>query len=141
MNDTQDLIQVRVQDEYRSNVSLQSDVVSEFIHTVKTTLISTMHKFYSTIDFLKVEIEEKKLLIRTLLLPEANDGTCVDANLLDSTNQWLIETTQGNNITHNSSIKIQNTSIIINSSHIPKGAYLMTQKNMSIKMRLGNQTI
>ena len=56
MNKTEDLIQVRLQDakvniEDDINISLQSDVVSELMHTAKTTLISSMDKLYSNIDF------------------------------------------------------------------------------------------
>ena len=53
------------------SISLQSDTVSEIMNTFRTTvlanaLISSLDKLYATIDFLRAEIEEKNIIIKTL---------------------------------------------------------------------------
>ena len=47
------------------------DVATESINLFKEVLLSTITKLNESIDFLKNELEERNLLIRTLLLREA----------------------------------------------------------------------
>ena len=53
------------------SISQQSGTVSEIMNTFRTTvlanaLISSLDKLYATIDFLRAEIEEKNIIIKTL---------------------------------------------------------------------------
>ena len=59
-----------------------NDFVSESITAFKNALIQRFRKLDDIIDFLKNELEEKILLIRTLLLRDANDGEKIDPSLL-----------------------------------------------------------
>ena len=75
-NETEDLMTVKLHDtkvniEEDISISLQSDTVSEIMNTFRTTvlanaLISSLDKLYATIDFLRAEIEEKNIIIKTL---------------------------------------------------------------------------
>ena len=58
------------------------DITIESINAFKDALLLTITKLSDTIDFLKRELEEKNLLVRTLLLKEANDGDKIDPSLL-----------------------------------------------------------
>ena len=63
------------------------------VETFKPALMITIEKLNTTIDFLKNELEEKNLHIRTLLLRDANDGRSIDIALLNKTTQSSMETT------------------------------------------------
>ena len=63
------------------------------IDTFKSASMITIEKRNTTIDFLKNELEEKNLHIRTLLLRDANDGRSIDIALLNKTTQSSMETT------------------------------------------------
>ena len=110
-NETEDLITVKLHDtkvniEEDISISLQSDTVSEIMNTFRTTvlanaLISSLEKLYATIDFLRAEIEEKNIIIKTLTSQDANDGKILD--ILESTNISVIETMPSTSNTPNSS--------------------------------------
>ena len=110
-NETEDLITVKLHDtkvniEEDISISLQSDTVSEIMNTFRTTvlanaLISSLDKLYATIDFLRAEIEEKNIIIKTLTSQDANDGKILD--ILESTNISVIETMPSTSDTQNSS--------------------------------------
>ena len=94
------------------------DVLTEgsSINTFKDQLISTVKKLYEIIDFLKDELEEKNLLVRTLLLREANDDNLVDESLVRDMNKTIqiVETTSNSSTTEsstNSTISSSNDSI------------------------------
>lgn len=65
------------------------DLLTTFI---KDTLTSTVNKLYETIDFLKHELEEKNMLVRTLLLKNANESL-VDDHVLERSESlhWDVE--------------------------------------------------
>ena len=75
-NETEDLMTVKLHDtkvniEEDISISQQSGTVSEIMNTFRTTvlanaLISSLDKLYATIDFLRAEIEEKNIIIKTL---------------------------------------------------------------------------
>ena len=72
--DINDDIPIFIQSSYNEN----NNIVTDGINDMKDCLKSTMNKLYEMIDFLKQELEEKNLLIRTLTLREANDGNFVN---------------------------------------------------------------
>ena len=76
-------------------IIIEDELMSNSVKIFKTALMSTIDKLYDTIDFLRNELEERKLHIRTLLLRDANDGRSIDAVLLGYTNDLsvAIETT------------------------------------------------
>ena len=53
-------------------ILIEEDITSNSIHIFKMALMSTIDKLYDTIDFLKSEIEEKNLHIRTLMLRDVD---------------------------------------------------------------------
>ena len=64
------------------------DSVNKYINTTRESLkdmfSSTIEKLHATIEFLKSELEEKNLLVRTLLLRNANEGSFrIDDRLVD----------------------------------------------------------
>ena len=61
---------------------VENDDITESINAFKDSLLLTITKLSNTIDFLKRELEEKNLLVRTLLLREANGRDKIDPNLL-----------------------------------------------------------
>ena len=67
------------------------------IDTFKSTLMSTIEKLYSTIDFLQKEIEEKNYIIKSMFTKDADGGRDMDEdlfrNLRSAVLQELIETT------------------------------------------------
>ena len=67
---------------------INEDLTIESINSFKNALLSTITKLNDTIDFLKNELEENFLLIRILLLRDAND--IIDYELL---NRSIVETT------------------------------------------------
>ena len=69
------------------------DLVMNSIETFKSALMITIEKLNTTIDFLKNELKEKNLHIRTLLLRDAKDGRSIDIALLNKTTQSSMETT------------------------------------------------
>ena len=68
----------------------------ESIVTFKNSVIDSIDQLESTIEFLKEKIQEKNLLINTLLLRNANDsGDMVDVVLLSKFQQsYVVETTR-----------------------------------------------
>ena len=68
----------------------------ESIVTFKNIVIDSIDQLESTIEFLKEKIQEKNLLINTLLLRNANDsGDMVDVVLLSKFQQsYVVETTR-----------------------------------------------
>ena len=71
--DINDDIPMCIQSLYNEN----NNIVTDGINNTKDCPKSTVIKLYEMIDFLKQELEEKNLLIRTLTLREANDGNFV----------------------------------------------------------------
>ena len=65
-----------MEDKYNDN----SKVVAEGIINLKDCVKSVIDELYETIDFLKHELEEKNLLIRALIVRDANDGNPVIEN-------------------------------------------------------------
>ena len=55
-------------------LDIENDMMSETIVYYKNALIATIDELKCTIEFLKNELEEKNLHIRSLLLWDANDG-------------------------------------------------------------------
>ena len=94
---------VVVNDENETNTSysiydeipilVEKDFVMNSIEIFKSALMITIEKLNTMIDFLKNELEEKNLHIRTLLLRDANDGRSIDITLLNRTTQSSMETT------------------------------------------------
>ena len=76
--DINDAIPIVMEDKYNEN----SKVVAEGIINLKDCVKSVKDKLYETIDFLKHEFEEKNLLIRALIVRDANDGN----PLIENTN-------------------------------------------------------
>ena len=74
-------------------ILVEKHLVMNSIETFKFALMITIEKLNTTIDFLKNELEEKNLHIRTLLLRDANDGRSIDIALLNKTTQSSMETT------------------------------------------------
>ena len=73
---------------------LKEDPSSLTVNAFKDQMVSTVVKLYEIIDFLKKELEEKNLLLRTLLLREANGiSDLVDESLAENnTNPHIVET-------------------------------------------------
>ena len=74
-------------------ILVEKDLVMNSIETFKSALMITIEKLNTMIEFLKNELEEKNLHIRTLLLRDANDGRSIDIALLNKTTQSSMETT------------------------------------------------
>ena len=71
-------------------IIIEDELMPNCVKIFKTALMSTIEKLYDTIDFLRNELEERNLHIRTLLLRDANDGRNIDAELLDYTNDLSV---------------------------------------------------
>ena len=77
-------------------ITIEETNMINSIDTFKSTLMSTIEKLYTTIDFLQKEIEERNLLIRTLFIKDINGARQMDDELLNSSSSVLrdiIETT------------------------------------------------
>ena len=59
-------------------ISEVADMTPESRISFKNELLSTITRLYDMIDFLQRELDEKNLLVRTLLLRDANDSAMVD---------------------------------------------------------------
>ena len=70
--------------------------MKDTLETVKETVDSMVN---NTIDFLKEELTEKNLLIRTLILKNANDYDPIDINLLEKSLPNIFDTPQDHNST------------------------------------------
>ena len=76
----------------KEDIPLVKDgITTESIILLKDALLSTVSKLNEMVDFLKNELEEKNLFIRTLLLRDANDTDMISIGLLNKSN--VIETT------------------------------------------------
>ena len=98
--DINDDIPMFIQSLYNGN----NNMVTDGINNLKDCLKSTMNKLYEMIDFLKEELEEKNLLIRTLTLREANDGNRVNEYSNETVidiKEVIINDTVSNSITTN----------------------------------------
>lgn len=81
---------------------IENDLMSETILIFKNALMLTIEELHSTITFLKNELEERNLHIRTLLLKDANDGRSIEMSLLEkSKTAVVIETSPMLNSTLN----------------------------------------
>ena len=75
----------------KEDIPLVKDgITTESIILFKDALLSTVSKLNEMVDFLKNELEEKNLFIRTLLLRDANDTDMISIGLLNKSN--VIET-------------------------------------------------
>ena len=77
-------------------IATEESCLENSIDTFKSTLISTIEKLYSTIDFLQKEIEEKNYIIKSMFTKDADGGRYMDEvfrNLKSAVLQELIETT------------------------------------------------
>ena len=88
---------------------VKDDITTESIILFKDALLSTVSKWNEMVEFLKNELEEKNLFIRTLLLRYANDTDMISIGLLNKSN--VIETTS--NDTDMISIGLLNKSNVI----------------------------
>ena len=84
--------------DYSEEISIieEKNLTEESTDTFKNIVIDSIEQLKSTIEFLKEEIQEKNLLINTLLLRNANDSSDkVDTDLLSKFQQsYVVETTQ-----------------------------------------------
>ena len=87
---------------------VKDDITTESIILFKDALLSTISKLNEMVDFLKNELEEKNLFIRTLLLRDANDTDMISIGLLNKSN--VIEITS--NISENANFTDVNNSDI-----------------------------
>ena len=104
----------------KEDIPLVKDgITTESIILFKDALLSTVSKLNEMVDFLKNELEEKNLFIRTLLLRDANDTDMISIGLLNKSN--VIETTSNVSKSANST-DVKNSDISIsqesfNNSH------------------------
>ena len=77
------------------NITEDIPVTVEVASTSESILIikSMIAKLYEEIDFLKEEIREKNILIKTLNFRNANDGELINIELINSTFESNVETT------------------------------------------------
>ena len=124
-------------------ITTEESCLENTIGTFKSTLISTIEKLYSTIDFLQKEIEEKNYIIKSMFTKDADGGRYMDEvlrNLKSAVLQELIETTPlilaknnaisaedndaletyKNNSNDSANISLENSNIsIISECHVP----------------------
>ena len=63
-----------INEQLNTSKHVESKIVANNINDLKGYLKSMIDELYETINFLKLELEEKNLLIRALTLRDANDG-------------------------------------------------------------------
>ena len=66
-------------------LTIENDISDTTLH-FKNALMATIDTLKNTIEFLKNELEEKNLLIRTLLVRDTDDDPKVDLLLLEESN-------------------------------------------------------
>ena len=77
------------------NNLFQLDMIENIpIESASEYIKSTINKLYEEIDFLREELRDKNLLIKTLIYRNANDGAKIDINDVISEDQSCFETTQ-----------------------------------------------
>ena len=70
-------------------ITIEESNMINSIDIFKSTLMSTIDKLYTSIDFLHKEIEERNLLIRTLFIKDINGVRQMDDDLLNSSSNIL----------------------------------------------------
>ena len=79
----------------------------------KNELLSNITRLYDMIDFLQRELDEKNLLVRTLLLRNANDGAIIDSSLWkNASSSNVIETSSDKTASHTENSYVSSSRIV-----------------------------
>ena len=122
--------------EWLPYISEVADMTPESRISFKNELLSTLTRLYDMIDFLKRELEEKNLLVRTLLFRDANDVTKIDISLLKNVSSInLIETSSDQTVSILPELS-QEDNIFLNDydSHLSSSILLMNHSLRTLQL-------
>ena len=92
---------------------ISEDVTTQTIEVFKDALMITIASLNKTIDFLQGELEEKNLLVRTLMLRNANNGELLEESFVNS----FLNSKQSQSVETTSSFTHTNYSALSNSTN------------------------